>query len=231
MTRPVPPAVEALAEAVCAVARRLDPDGLTVATAGNVSARDPESGLIAVTPSGYPYESLTPADIAIVDPEGRTVRAPHRPTSELALHTMTYARFADLHAVVHVHSPYATAFSVLRRPIPLISNEGLGVGALRIEVTEFATPGSVALGRAAMALLDRAPRTRAFLLANHGAVAVARNLGAAYRLAASVEWEARIYHLALAVGEPVLLDQAQMDEAVAHYLDLPPVERSPSGDE
>lgn len=229
--RPIPPAVDLLAEAVCAAARRLGPDGLTVATAGNISARDPESGLVAVTPSGYPYEALTPAEVAIVDPEGRTVRAPYRPTSELALHVMTYARFADIHAVVHAHSSYATAFSVVRRPIPLISNEGLLVGALRVEVTEFASPGTAELGRAAMALLERAPRTRAFLLANHGAVALAKDLGAAYRLAASVEWEARIYHHALAVGEPVLLDQAQMDEIVAHYLDLPPVERSPWGDE
>jgi L-fuculose-phosphate aldolase len=229
--RPIPPAVEALAEAVCAAARRLAPDGLTVATAGNISTRDPGSGLIAVTPSGFPYESMTPAEIAIVDPVGRTVRAPHRPTSELALHVLTYARFNAVHAVVHPHSPYATAFAVLRRPIPLISNEGANVGALRVEVTEFASPGTVDLGRAAMALLERAPRTRAFLLANHGAVALAKDLGAAYRLAASVEWEARIYHHALAIGEPILLDQAQMDEIVTHYSDLPPLERSPWGDE
>ena len=70
----LPSAVQALAEEVCAAARRLVPDGLAVATAGNISARDPGSGLVAVTPSGQAYGSLTPADVAVVDPDGRIVR-------------------------------------------------------------------------------------------------------------------------------------------------------------
>ncbi len=227
---PLPPAVESLAEDVCAAARRLGPDGLTVATAGNISARDPDSGLVAVTPSGYPYEIMTAADIAIVDREGHAVRAIRRPTSELALHVMVYARYPEIRSIVHAHSPYATAFSVLHHPIPLVSNEGLGVGVARLEVTEFALPGTPDLGRAAIALLERLPRARAFLLANHGAVALADDLGSAYRLAASIEWEARIYHIARAIGEPHVLTQAQMDLIVRHYGNLPPIDRSSLAD-
>jgi L-fuculose-phosphate aldolase len=225
--RPVPPALDALAEDVCAAARRLSGDGLAVGTAGNISARDPETGLIAVTPAGYPYEEMTPADIAIVDPRGRLVRGDLRPTSELALHVTLLGRHAEVRAIVHTHSPYALAFSVARHPIPLICNEGLFVGTPRVEVADFGLPGTPALGEAAARLLIRFPSAHAFLLANHGVVALGSTVDGAYTLAAQVEWEARVYHLALQIGEPHVLTAAQMEEIRRHYADLPPIERSP----
>lgn len=226
---PVPKAVDALAEAVLVAARRLVPDGLAVATAGNISARDPESGLIAVTPSGRSYETLAASDVAIVDPDGRVVRGEWRPTSELPLHVAILGRYPGVDAIVHTHSPYAAAFSVAHHPIPLVCIEGLYVGTPRVEVAEFGTPATPALGAAALALLRRFPAARAFLLANHGVVALGRTVESAYRLAAQVEWEARVYHLALQLGEPHVLTKAQMDEMVARYASLPPVEPSPWG--
>jgi ribulose-5-phosphate 4-epimerase/fuculose-1-phosphate aldolase len=227
----IPDSVEALSEEVVLLAGRLVPDGLAIATAGNVSGRDPASGLIAVTPAGRPYAAMTAADIALVDREGKLVRGPHRPTSELPLHLALYAHDPRIAAIVHTHSPYAAAFSVARHPIPLVCNEGLWVGAPRVEVTEFAPPGTAAVGRAAVALVRRLPGVRAFLLANHGVVALGPNLASAYDLAAQVEWEARVYHLALQLGEPHVLTKAQMDQIVAHYAKLPPVERSAWGED
>ena len=227
----IPVAVEDLAEAVLGAARRLVPDGLGVGTAGNVSARDAASGLIAVTPAGLAYETMTLADIAIVDSYGRLVRGDHRPTSELPLHLAILATHADVGAIVHAHSPYATAFSVAHHPIPLVCNEGLFVGSPRVEVTEFAQPGTTSIGRAALALLHRIPGARAFLLANHGVVALGRSVPGAYTLATQVEWEARVYHLALQLGEPHVLTKTQMDEILATYADLPPVEPSTWGTE
>jgi L-fuculose-phosphate aldolase len=223
----ISPVVVTLAQRVCDAARRLGPDGLAVGTAGNISARDPASGLIAVTPAGYPYESMAPSDVAIVDPDGLIVRAPLRPSSELTLHIAIYAARSDVDAIVHAHSPYATAFAVLRRPIPLVCNEGLGVGIASLEVAEFEPPGTPELGAAAVRLLRARPGARAFLLANHGSVAMAADVAAAYRLAAQVEWQARVYHLALAVGQPHVLTQDQMDRINAHYESLPPIDRSP----
>lgn len=225
----VPKAVDALAEAVLAAARRLVPDGLAVETAGNISARDPDSGLIAVTPAGRPYDRLVVADIAIVDPDGRLVRGDRRPTSELPLHVAILGRHPDVDAIVHTHSAYAAAFAVAHHPIPLVCLEGLFVGAPRVEVAEFATPSTPALGVAALALLRRFPGARAFLLANHGTVALGRTVEAAYGLAAQVEWEARVYHLALQLGEPHVLTKAQMDDMVARYANLPPIEPSSWG--
>ncbi len=230
-TRRFPEGVDALAGEVVLAARRLVPDGLAVGTAGNVSARDAASGLIAVTPAGRAYATMTPDDIAIVDADGRLVRGPHRPTSELPLHIALLARDHGLGAVVHTHSPYAAAFSVARHPIPLVCNEGLWVGAARVEVTDFAPPGTEAIGRAAVGLVRRFPGVRAFLLANHGVVALGPTVASAYDLALQVEWEARVYHLALQLGEPHVLTKAQMDEILARYAALPPIEPSPWGED
>jgi L-ribulose-5-phosphate 4-epimerase len=227
----LPDAVVELTEEVRRIASHLIPDGLAVGTAGNVSARDGGTGLIAVTPSGVPYESTTAEDIAVVDGHGRVVRAMRRPTSELALHVEVLALRPDVGAIVHTHSPYATAFAVAHHPIPLVANEGMFVGTPRIEVTDFAIPGTDDLGRAAVALLRREPKARAFLLANHGTVALGADLAAAYLLAQQVEWEARIYHHALAIGEPHVLTSAQMASMVAVYRALPPLAASPWPDE
>jgi len=229
--RPIPPALELLAAEVCAAARRLSPDGLAVGTAGNISARDPESGLVAVTPAGYAYDEMIPADIAIVDPSGRLVRGDLRPTSELPLHVAVLARHQEVRAIVHTHSPHALAFAVARHPIPLICNEGLFVGTPRVEVADFGQPATAALAEAALRLLDRFPSAHAFLLANHGVVALGSTVDGAYSLAAQVEWEARVYHLALRIGEPHVLTAGQMEEIRRHYADLPPIERSPWPDE
>jgi L-fuculose-phosphate aldolase len=226
---PLPDAVEALVDAILAAARRLVPDGLAVATSGNVSARDPSSGLIAVTPAGRPYDSMIAADIAVVDARGRLVRGDRRPTSELPLHVAVYGHDPTVDAIVHTHSPYAAAFAVARHPIPLVANEGLFVGTYRVEIAAFAAPGTKALGRAAVELLRRYPSARAFLLANHGLVALGSSVRAAHDLAAQVEWEARVYHLALQLGDVHVLTETQYREMRATYAALPPIEPSPWG--
>ena len=211
------PSLEILATSVCDTARRLLHDGLAVGTAGNVSVRDPRSGLIAVTPAAFPYDLLQPADVSIVDARGSQLRGTRPPTSELALHLMIYERRPETGAVVHTHSPFATVFSVLRRPIPCVCNEGLAVGAPSVDVTEWAVPGSAELAEAAATLLKRHPGVRAFLLANHGAVAMGADLRAAFDLAAQVEWEAAVYHRALQVGAPRRLSVQQYEAAVRRY--------------
>jgi ribulose-5-phosphate 4-epimerase/fuculose-1-phosphate aldolase len=138
-----------------------------------------------------------------------------------------FDRHEAVRAIVHTHSPYALSFAVTRHPIPLICNEGLFVGTARVEVADFGLPGTTALGEAAVRLLARFPSANAFLLANHGVVALGSTVDGAYTLAAQVEWEARVYHLALRIGEPHVLTAAQMDEIRRLYAHLPPIERSP----
>ena len=194
-------------------------DGLTVVSGGNVSARDPGSGLIAITPTAMVYGTMSAGDIVLVDPAGDVVDGPLLPSSEMPLHLDLMRRFEHEPGlgIVHTHSPYATAFSVVGRGIPLVCNEGLNFGSPWVEVTSYAPPGTQELGRAVLEVLDRRPETRAILIANHGSVSIAPTVSAAYDLALQLEWSARIYHLALQIGQPRELDGALMTEILARY--------------
>ena len=213
------PALTSLRRAVLDTARRLPTDGLTIVSGGNVSARDPGSGLIAITPTAMAYATMTADDIVVVDRAGDVVDGAHLPSSEMRLHLDLMRRFHDEPGlgIVHTHSPYATAFSVARRAIPLVCNEGLNLGSPWVEVTSYAPPGTPELGRAVLDVLEERPDARAILIANHGAVTIAPTVSAAYDLALQLEWSARVYHLAIQIGEPRELDGGLMAEILARY--------------
>ena len=192
--------------------------GLVAGSSGNVSARVAGTDLIAITPTDVRYSDITPDDIVVVERSGETVVGRHKPTSELSMHLAVYDARPDMSAIVHTHSPYATAFAVIREPIPLISNEGLGVRALEVEVTGFAIPGSQELADAVVEVLMRTPQTRAVLLANHGLMTVGADLEAACQLAQGIELEARICQLARTMGEPHHFTQEQLDATVGDYI-------------
>ena len=136
------------------------------------------------------------------------------------MHTLMYREFPDIMAVVHTHSPYAIAFSVIREPIPLICNEGFGVGTTKVDVAKYEIPGVQELGDSALSTLKKTPGCMAVLLANHGLLALGKNLESAYRLAQSVEWEAKIYYTAITMGKPFTLSQEQLEQVVIHYTAL-----------
>ena len=91
--------------------------GLVVLTWGNVSAKDPETGLIVIKPSGVPYESMKEEDMVVVDKDGKTVEGEYRPSSDLPTHLYLYKNYPYIGGVVHTHSTYATAFAQSGRSI------------------------------------------------------------------------------------------------------------------
>ena len=103
---------------VCTANRRLPAEGLTVLTWGNVSALDRESGLMVIKPSGIPYPELTPENMVIVDTAGRFVEGCCQPSTDTATHLALYERFPAIGSIVHTHSPWATVWAQLGRPIP-----------------------------------------------------------------------------------------------------------------
>ena len=214
-----PQSVLNLATEVANAARRLPLDGLTVVTGGNISARDPETGLIVITPAGAPYRDMSASDIVVVDETGQVVYGSRPPSSEMAMHLelMRRAESRPDFAVVHTHSPYATAFSVVRMPISLVCNEGLGLGTVRVRVTEYAAPGTIALSDEVRRTLADEPGALAILLANHGAATMADSVTKAYDLALQLEWSARVYHLAMQIGEPHLLSEEQRTAILSQY--------------
>ena len=166
-------------EAIVATCQELSRAGLVVGTAGNVSVRDGD--LVAVTPSGVRYATLTPDLVGVHRLDGSPVEAPLAPTSEMALHLAVYAARPEVRAVVHTHSPAATALSALVDEVPAVHyyTELFG-GPPR--VAPYATYGTEELARNVVhALRDRA----ACLMGNHGAVAVGPDLATAHEKCAT----------------------------------------------
>lgn len=188
-------------------ARRMWQAGLVVASAGNVSRRIGDDGLlIAITPASVPYETMTVDDIALVElATGRAVDFSRPPSSELPMHLGVYRARADVQAIVHTHAPYVTTLSVLHKPLPPVIDEMLLYFGGTIEVTEYAFTGTEEVGENVVrALGDRT----GVILANHGNVCIGRDLGEALHVAVTMESTARVYVQALQLGAPVPLPES-----------------------
>lgn len=173
--------------------------GLFAGTSGNLSLVDSSRSKMAITPSSFPYEKMTPNDIMIIDATtGIILEGNHKPSSEWHMHCAILSKRADAFAVVHTHSPYATSFAVLGAPIPPVLIEMLAYIGGDIPISEFRLPGSEALGEVVSAALSN---RNACLLQNHGAVVIGQSIEQAYMRAIYVEEVAKIYSLALSVGD------------------------------
>jgi L-fuculose-phosphate aldolase len=201
----------ALGLRLATAARRLAATGMNPGRSGNLSARV-EGGFL-VTPSGRAYETMHPEELVFVSSAG-DFDANARPSSEWRLHRDVYARRADAGAVVHTHSPHATSLACLRRALPAFHYEVAFAGGPDIRCAPYATFGTQELSDAALAALEG---RRACLLANHGVVAIGATLETAVDLAEKVEALARMYSQALQLGEPVLLDEAEMARVAAKF--------------
>lgn len=195
-----------------AAARRLGASGANTGTAGNLSART-EHGYI-ITPTSTPYESLHPEDLVFMGWDWTHGGGQRVPSSEWRLHRDLYVKRPEVHAVVHTHSPHATALACLARPIPAFHYEVALAGGEDIRCAPYATFGTQALSDAALAALEG---RRACLLQQHGALAIGATLEDATALAEKVEYLARVFALALQAGEPRLLDGDEMRRVATKY--------------
>ncbi len=183
-------------------AKKMWAAGLVTGSAGNVSCRA-GAGRIAITPTTVQYDALTRDDVVLVDLETATaVESTREPSYELPLHLAVYRSHPEVGAVVHTHSPYVTALSVLRKPLPPLLDEMMVFFGGQIEVADYAFTGTEAVGTNVIRTLG--DRT-AVLLANHGNVCVGRDLEHALHLAVAMEAGAKVYVEALRIGEPVPL--------------------------
>jgi len=197
---------------VAAAARRMSAQGLAQGKSGNVSARFVDGFL--VTPSGHPYDAMEAGDIVHVDARGEPHGA-RAPSSEWRLHRDIYARRPEAQAIVHTHSPFATTLACLDRGIPAFHYEVAQLGGRDIRCAGYATFGTQELSDLAVEALEA---RRACLLSHHGAVAFGADVDEALMLAGKVESLARMYWQALQVGEPSLLDDAEMDRVARKFL-------------
>jgi L-fuculose-phosphate aldolase len=191
-------------EAIVTVCQELSRAGLVVGTAGNVSVR--EGDLVAVTPTGVRYAELTPELVGVHRLNGAVVEAPLAPTSELRLHLAIYTARPDAGAVVHTHSPAATALSTLVDEVPPVHYYTAMFGG-QVRVAPYATYGSDELADGAVrALGDRT----ACLLGNHGAVTIGQDLATAHDRSVYLEWLCDVYLRASSAGTPRTLPPAEI---------------------
>ncbi|MFD0310685.1 class II aldolase/adducin family protein [Streptomyces sp. NPDC127119] len=201
-------ALERAWDDLVATARRTVSDGLVVGTSGNVSVRVGDT--VLVTPTGVPYDRLTPEDVCGVSLDGRRVLGSLVPTSELPMHLAVY-RSTDARAVVHTHAVHATAVSTLVTELPLVHYMSAALGG-PVRVAPYAAYGTEKLAENMLrALRDRT----ACLLRNHGTLAHGATLDQAYDRTAQLEWMCRVWLTASSVPglTPTLLTEDQVAEA------------------
>lgn len=186
--------------------RRLVDSRLTKGTGGNLSVYDPESQLMAITPTGIDFYEIKPEDIVIMKLDGTIVDGDKKPSSEWVMHKIQYEKRDDITAVIHAHTTYATVIATLRQELPP-SHYMIAVAGPNVRCAEYATYGSPELAENAYeAMIDR----NAVLLANHGILAGSYSLANAFNIIDEVEYCAQIYYMAKSIGEPVILDDAEM---------------------
>ena len=196
-------------EAVAALGRQLLESGLTKGSGGNVSVRS--SDRVAVSPSGIPYEDVTPGTVPVVDLEGTVLEGELEPSNETPMHTMIYGERPEIGGIVHTHSPYASTFASLGEPIPA-SHYLIAYAGREVPVAGYEPPGTEALGELAVEALGT--DHNACLLQNHGVIAVGEDGEDAMEVAEMVEFVARIHYQASAIGEPIVMHDDELDSLV-----------------
>lgn len=185
--------------------------GLNTGKSGNVSVRNEEGFLISA--SGVAYDVMQPSDVVQMDLEGGYV-GPVLPSSEWRMHMDIYRARPEAGAIVHTHSAHATALSCLRRDIPAF-HYMIGItGGATLRCAPYASFGTAALSDAMLTAIEG---RNSCLLANHGMICFAPTLDAALALAIEVEGLCRQYILARQVGEPTLLDDAEMNDILRRF--------------
>ncbi|MEE8056003.1 MAG: class II aldolase/adducin family protein [Gammaproteobacteria bacterium] len=195
-------------------ARAMNQCGLNQGTSGNVSARI--QGGFLITPTGISYEVIEAKDIVEMEIDGHGPPGQLKPSSEWYFHRAILVARDDANAVIHVHSPYATALACTGRGIPAFHYMVAFAGGNSIRCAPYATFGTEALS---VNVVQALKGCQACLLANHGMVAIGPNLETAYRLAREIEYLAKQYCIALQIGGVTLLDEDEMQRVLEKFRD------------
>lgn len=202
----------ALRNELVSTAKRMSALGLTPGMSGNVSVRG-ERGIL-VTPSGMPYDELQPDDMVQLGEDGNIRPGQRTPTSEWRLHRDIMASRRDVGAIVHTHSLYCTALSMLRQPLPAVHYAIVLAHTDEVPCADYATFGSPEL---ALNVVSALQGGNACLMANHGMVALGGTLKEALRVAAEIETLANQYWHACQLGQPHVLDGRELEKVRARF--------------
>ncbi len=193
-------------------------EGLTVGTWGNVSARDPETNLIYITPSGMDYQKIQADDIVVLDSSMRIIDGDRFPSVEKALHVKVYNARPDVNAVIHTHPLYSSVLGVNRMDLPGISEDFVQIVGDKMICSEYALPGTIEL---AQNVVNGLGERNGVLLPNHGTVVIGKDMPTALTTCHVVEKTAHIFIMAKSIGAPSLISmediQAMQEMARNNY--------------
>ena len=193
---------------------RLNSTNLSPLRSGNISLRSEESGTSGylITPSGKKYETLKPEDIVFMGLNEEEKNDPNnKPSSEWRFHRDIYVNKKEAHAIVHAHSPHATAVSSHGKAIPPFHYMIALAGGDDIKCAEYATFGTEELSKSVIKALEN---RSACLMSNHGQVAFGKNLEDAFELAQEIENICHQYTIALKLGQPKILSFEEMKKVL-----------------
>ena len=200
--------LDALKEEVCEQNVELPSNGLVVGSGGNVSGRDPESGLIVIKPSGVHFSRMTPETMVVVDLDGQVVEGRLKPSVDTGIHLYVYRHRDDVLGVAHTHSPYATSFAARGERIPAVLTPITHILGRDVPCSRYATPGEVDTGQA---IIEAAEGGLAVLVKAHGVFTMGRSATEAASIAMYLEEAAKTTHLAMLRGPVEELSRSEIE--------------------
>jgi len=203
--------LEKLREEVWRANMALPENNLVTWTSGNVSGRDPETGLVVIKPSGVLFDELTPENMSVVDLTGRVIESELGPSSDTASHLYLYQHRADVMGIVHTHSNYATAFAAVGKPIPACLTAVADEFGGPVPCGGYAQIGGEEIGAEILRAIGHSP---AILMKQHGVFTIGKSVQKALKAAIMVEDIARTVWLAMQIGQ---IEELPAEEIAANY--------------
>ena len=192
--------LEQLRARVIKSAQNCDRAGLTIGTQGNYSARDKETGLVCITPTNYPYESMKPEDIVVVKDDMTLVEGARKPSSDTDVHTFIYRSRPDVMGICHTHARYSNVFGAVGKDIMPVLGTGQQLAGGVVKVLPFTHFGTE---EGQQSVVDALKDRRAVVLGGHGLTCIGPSIEVATMVNQMVEENAHVYWMALQIGQPI----------------------------
>ncbi len=209
--------LESLKDKLLQLNLELPKNNLVAWTSGNVSLRDPETGLVIIKPSGLRYEEMRAEDMVVVDVDGKIVEGSLKPSSDTASHLYIYRHRPDVGGVVHTHSRYATAFAAVGKPIPCVLTAMADEFGGPITCGDFALIGGEEIGKVVVESIGKSP---AVLLKNHGVFTIGKTALEAVKAAVMTEDVAATVWMAMQLGSPDIIPAEDVEKLHDRYTNV-----------
>ena len=194
-------------EQIVEYGKKLIETNLTKGTGGNLSIFNREKQLMCISPSGIDYFKTRAEDVVVLDLDGNKIEGDREPSSEYDMHRIFYKNRNDIDAIIHTHTMYATTVSCLNWDLPPV-HYMLALAGKNVRCAEYATYGTKELAENAFAAMED---RKAVLLANHGLLCGAKDIANAFNITEEIEYCAELYYRTKAIGEPVIIQNEEMD--------------------